>query len=70
MTKWTGHLYCADCLHSSLNVETTRGRCPMCRAKLDIKPREQYTSKTKGYYPLEIKVMTKNQKGKKKVKTL
>ncbi|KAF4123138.1 E3 ubiquitin-protein ligase RNF5 [Geosmithia morbida] len=61
-----GHLYCAECLHSSLHVETTRGRCPMCRAKLDVKPRSQYTTKTKGFYPLELKLMTKTRKGKRK----
>lgn len=62
-----GHLFCADCLYSSLNVETTRGRCPMCRSKLETKPREQYNARTKGFYPLEIKVMTKTKSGKRKI---
>lgn len=62
-----GHIFCAQCLHSSLCVESTKGRCPMCRAKIDIKPREEYTSKTKGFYPVELKLMTRSRKGKRKV---
>ncbi|KAF7545026.1 hypothetical protein G7Z17_g9489 [Cylindrodendrum hubeiense] len=61
-----GHLYCAQCLHSSLHVEATKGKCPMCRQKLDMKPRETYNSKTKGFWPLELKLMTATRKGKRK----
>lgn len=39
----------------------------MCRNKIDVKPRDQYTQKTKGYYPLELKVMTRTKKGKRKM---
>ncbi|OAQ68043.1 SLX8 protein [Pochonia chlamydosporia 170] len=60
-----GHLYCAQCLHSSLTVESTKGKCPMCRAKIDMKPRNSYTLKTKGYWHLELKLMTAS-KGKRK----
>ena len=62
-----GHLYCAQCLHSSLHVDATRGKCPMCRQKLDMKPRELYNTKTKGYWRLELKLMTATKKGKRKV---
>jgi hypothetical protein len=61
-----GHLYCAQCLHSSLHVEATKGKCPMCRSKIDMKPRNTYTAKTKGYWPLELKLMTTTRKGKRK----
>ncbi|KFA46752.1 hypothetical protein S40293_08120 [Stachybotrys chartarum IBT 40293] len=61
-----GHLYCAQCLHSSLHVEVTKGKCPMCRSKIDMKPRETYTTKTKGYWPLELRLMTVTRKGKQK----
>jgi hypothetical protein len=37
----------------------------MCRAKIDIKPRNNYNSKTKGYWHLELKLMTAS-KGKRK----
>ncbi|KAH8686820.1 hypothetical protein BGZ61DRAFT_533497 [Ilyonectria robusta] len=64
-----GHLYCAQCLHSSLHVEATKGKCPMCRQKLDMKPRESYNGKTKGFWPLELKLMTATRKGKRKADT-
>lgn len=63
----TGHLFCAQCLHSSLHVETqNKGKCPMCRTKIDMKPREGYNTKTKGIWPLELKLMTQTKKGKRK----
>ncbi|KAG8354217.1 hypothetical protein FVEN_g7890 [Fusarium venenatum] len=65
-----GHLYCASCLHQSLCVDATKGKCPMCRQKLDMKPRENYNSKTKGYWPLELKLMTATRKGKRKANIL
>ncbi|CAM1502941.1 Fc.00g077170.m01.CDS01 [Cosmosporella sp. VM-42] len=65
-----GHMYCAQCLHSSLNVEATKGKCPMCRQKLELKPRETYTTKTKGFWPLELKLMTATRKGKRKANSM
>jgi hypothetical protein len=38
----------------------------MCRQKLDMKPRDAYNGKTKGYWPLELKLMTATRKGKRK----
>ncbi|KAH7143971.1 hypothetical protein EDB81DRAFT_514023 [Dactylonectria macrodidyma] len=64
-----GHLYCAQCLHSSLHVEATKGKCPMCRQKLDMRARESYSGKTKGFWPLELKLMTATRKGKRKANT-
>ncbi|KAG5923277.1 hypothetical protein E4U61_003920 [Claviceps capensis] len=61
-----GHLYCAKCLHSSLYAEATKNKCPMCRAKIDVKQRALYSSKTKGFWPLELKLMTAAKKGKRK----
>ncbi|KAJ4192181.1 RING-type domain-containing protein [Fusarium falciforme] len=65
-----GHLYCASCLHQSLHVDATRGKCPMCRQKIDMKSRDAYNSKTKGFWPLELKLMTATRKGKRKANTL
>ncbi|PNY24019.1 Helicase-like transcription factor [Tolypocladium capitatum] len=65
-----GHLYCQQCLHSSLHVDATRGKCPMCRAKIDMKPRSSYNTKTKGFWPLELKLMTATKKGKRKADNL
>ncbi|POR38702.1 Helicase-like transcription factor [Tolypocladium paradoxum] len=65
-----GHLYCQQCLHSSLHADATRGRCPMCRAKIDMKPRSSYNTKTKGFWPLELKLMTATKQGKRKADNL
>ncbi|KAL7910070.1 hypothetical protein GGI35DRAFT_478943 [Trichoderma velutinum] len=65
-----GHLFCAQCLYSSLSIESTRGKCPMCRAKIDMKPRENYSTKTKGYWPLELKLMTRTRQGKRKAQAM
>ncbi|RKK21499.1 hypothetical protein BFJ67_g17245 [Fusarium oxysporum f. sp. cepae] len=65
-----GHLYCASCLHQSLHVDVTKVKCPMCRQKLDMKPRKSYDSTTKGYWLLELKLMTAARKGKRKAYTL
>ncbi|TFB02231.1 hypothetical protein CCMA1212_005986 [Trichoderma ghanense] len=65
-----GHLFCAQCLHSSLSMEPTRGKCPMCRTKIDMKPRATYSTKTKGYWPLELKLMTRTRQGKRKAQDI
>ncbi|KAK2011106.1 hypothetical protein LZ32DRAFT_680213 [Colletotrichum eremochloae] len=59
-----GHLFCSECLHSALNVEATKNKCPICRQKVETKDRNDYTSKTKGFWPLELKLMTASRKGK------
>ncbi|RDA85486.1 hypothetical protein CP532_0009 [Ophiocordyceps camponoti-leonardi (nom. inval.)] len=65
-----GHLFCQECLHKSLHLNPSRGLCPVCRAKIDMKPRSAYTSKTKGYWPLELKFVTVDKKGKRKADSL
>ncbi|RCI09195.1 hypothetical protein L249_1464 [Ophiocordyceps polyrhachis-furcata BCC 54312] len=65
-----GHLFCQECLHKSLHLNPSRGLCPVCRAKIDMKPRSAYTSKTKGYWPLELKFVTVDKKGKHKADSL
>ncbi|KAK8150049.1 SUMO-targeted ubiquitin ligase complex subunit slx8 [Beauveria asiatica] len=68
---YCGHLFCAICLHQSLtNVESLKGRCPMCRSKIDTKLRGSYTTKTKGFWPLELKLMTKTRRGKRKAEDI
>ncbi|KAL0931005.1 uncharacterized protein CTRU02_213740 [Colletotrichum truncatum] len=59
-----GHLFCSECLHSALNVDATKNKCPICRQKIETKDRSDYTSKTKGFWPLELKLMTASRKGK------
>ncbi|GKT52071.1 E3 ubiquitin-protein ligase complex slx8-rfp subunit slx8 [Colletotrichum spaethianum] len=59
-----GHLFCSECLHSALNVDATKNKCPICRQKVETKDRNDYTAKTKGFWPLELKLMTASRKGK------
>jgi len=42
----------------------------MCRAKIDMKARDTYTTKTKGYWPLELKLMTRTRQGKRKAQAM
>ncbi|RDA91071.1 hypothetical protein CP533_3056 [Ophiocordyceps camponoti-saundersi (nom. inval.)] len=70
MVTHCGHLFCQECLHKSLYVNPSRGLCPVCRAKIDMKSRSAYTSKTKGFWPLELKFITVDKKGKRKADVL
>ncbi|KAK4239840.1 hypothetical protein C8A03DRAFT_32031 [Achaetomium macrosporum] len=55
-----GHLFCSECLHSALNMDPSRRICPICRRKIDKLPGcGKFGQKGKGFYPLELKLMTK-----------
>lgn len=59
-----GHLFCSECLHSALHIDSSKKCCPVCRSKVDIRT----TGKNlKSYYHLELKVMTATRKGKQPV---
>ncbi|KAK8048500.1 hypothetical protein PG994_010230 [Apiospora phragmitis] len=56
-----GHLFCSECLHSALHIDSNKKCCPVCRSKVDVRT----TGKNlKSYYHLELKVMTATRKGK------
>jgi E3 ubiquitin-protein ligase RNF5 len=60
-----GHLFCSACLHSALHIDVTKRVCPICRQKIDNRPSNgKWSSRAKGYYPLELKLMTKTTLGK------
>ncbi|KAJ4304116.1 hypothetical protein N0V88_001726 [Collariella sp. IMI 366227] len=60
-----GHLFCSECLHSALNIDPSRRICPICRQKIDNLPQSgKFTSKNKGFYPLELKLMTRQTIGR------
>ncbi|KAL0473290.1 hypothetical protein QR685DRAFT_569378 [Neurospora intermedia] len=60
-----GHLFCSECLHSALTIDPTKRTCPVCRQKIDKAPiGGKWTTKAKGYYPLELKLVTKKSLGK------
>ncbi|KAG5925336.1 hypothetical protein E4U42_004404 [Claviceps africana] len=61
---------CVICMDDASNLTVThcatKNKCPMCRAKIDVKSRASYSTKTKGFWPLELKLMTATRKGKRK----
>ncbi|TGJ78527.1 hypothetical protein E0Z10_g10238 [Xylaria hypoxylon] len=57
-----GHLFCSECLHSSLHIDSMKRTCPVCRSKVDL--RDKKKKPVKSYYHLELKVMTATKKGK------
>lgn len=57
-----GHLFCSECLHSALHIDSTKRSCPVCRSKVDL--RSKTGKNTKSFYHLELKVMTATRKGK------
>lgn len=64
-TSSKGHLFCAECLHSSLHIDSTKRICPICRQKIDHVPSSgRFTTKSKGYWALELKLMTAKRSGK------
>ncbi|KAI8626831.1 hypothetical protein F5Y19DRAFT_190965 [Xylariaceae sp. FL1651] len=60
-----GHLFCSECLHSSLHIDSLKRTCPVCRSKVDLKDKKGKS--VKSYYHLELKVMTAIKKGKRPV---
>ncbi|KAI0874766.1 hypothetical protein GGS24DRAFT_328022 [Hypoxylon argillaceum] len=62
-----GHLFCSECLHSSLHIDSMKRTCPVCRSKVDLRDKKGKT--VKSYYHLELKVMTATKKGKRPADT-
>ncbi|KAI1265185.1 hypothetical protein F5Y18DRAFT_436100 [Xylariaceae sp. FL1019] len=64
-TTHCGHLFCSECLHSSLNAENNpRRRCPVCRQVVEIQGRRANNSKSFFHVELKLSVATKKDKGK------
>ncbi|KAI1426967.1 hypothetical protein F5Y12DRAFT_783548 [Xylaria sp. FL1777] len=61
-----GHLFCSECLHSSLHIDSMKRTCPVCRTKVDLKGVKKTA---KSYYHLELKLMTANKQGKRPAST-
>ncbi len=62
-----GHLFCSECLHSALSVDT-RKLCPICRQKVDLKQNGSTTSQ-RGFFALELKLAPKNRNEKRPAKS-
>ncbi|KUI65516.1 hypothetical protein VM1G_00325 [Cytospora mali] len=61
-----GHMFCAQCLHQAMHTEVTKKVCPMCRQKLEPRPKDgrQPNSKAKTFFQLELKLMPSKRQGK------
>lgn len=61
-----GHMFCAQCLHQAMHTEVTKKVCPMCRQKLDLRPKDgrQPNAKAKTFFQLELKLMPSKRQGK------
>ncbi|TAQ83245.1 hypothetical protein B7494_g8431 [Chlorociboria aeruginascens] len=63
-----GHLFCSECLHNALYAgNNAKKQCPICRTtvnnlKINGKPPKN------GVFPMEMKLMTANKKGKQRVR--
>ncbi|KAH8674114.1 hypothetical protein BX600DRAFT_226325 [Xylariales sp. PMI_506] len=62
-----GHLFCSECLHSSLHIDSVKKTCPVCRTKVDVKAKSGARQSKNTFYHLELKLMTANRKGKRPV---
>ncbi|ORY59214.1 uncharacterized protein BCR38DRAFT_351986 [Pseudomassariella vexata] len=58
-----GHLFCSECLHSALHIDSNKKSCPVCRQKVEIKNKTKKTD-ARSYYHLELKLMTAKRKEK------
>ncbi|KAI0165866.1 hypothetical protein GGR57DRAFT_497333 [Xylariaceae sp. FL1272] len=64
-TTHCGHLFCSECLHSSLNAENNpRRRCPVCRTVVEDQGRRSKDSKSFFHIELKLSVAAKKDKGK------
>ncbi|KAF3770339.1 hypothetical protein M406DRAFT_246107 [Cryphonectria parasitica EP155] len=60
-----GHMFCGNCLHQAMHAEGTKKICPMCRQKLEARPKNGQSSKTaKTFFHLELKLRPSKKQGK------
>ena len=62
-----GHLFCSECLHSSLHIDPHKKNCPICRQSIVMPESGKSKHKQKGFYALELKLKTKKSLGKRAV---
>ncbi|KAJ4424351.1 hypothetical protein N0V82_001051 [Gnomoniopsis sp. IMI 355080] len=66
-----GHMFCGPCLHQAMHAEVTKKICPMCRQKLDTRPRNSQPSKAaKTFFHLEMKLKLSKSQGKQPVRPM
>ncbi|CAK7232956.1 hypothetical protein SCUCBS95973_008433 [Sporothrix curviconia] len=64
-TTHCGHIFCGECLHASLSMDSSRRICPICRTKVEMRvPNMAATRLARSVFPLQLKMRARNQKGK------
>ncbi|CAK7237581.1 hypothetical protein SBRCBS47491_010028 [Sporothrix bragantina] len=64
-TTHCGHIFCGECLHASLSMESARRICPICRTKVEMRVPNMAASRlARSVFPLQLKMRARNQKGK------
>ena len=58
-----GHMFCSECLHQALYAGDKKS-CPVCRTAISTAFRVDKKQPKNGIFALEMKLMTKNRKGK------
>jgi hypothetical protein len=58
-----GHMFCSECLHQALYAGDKKC-CPVCRTTIAIPTARDKKQPNKGIFALEMKLMTRNKKGK------
>ncbi|TVY32532.1 E3 ubiquitin-protein ligase complex slx8-rfp subunit [Lachnellula occidentalis] len=58
-----GHLFCSECLHQALHAGDKKS-CPVCRTPISTATSSKGKQPKNGIFALEMKLMTKNKKGK------
>lgn len=63
-------MFCAQCLHQAIHTEVTKKICPMCRQKLDVRPRNGVapSKNAKTFFHLELKLMPSKRQGKQRAR--
>lgn len=61
-------MFCAGCLHSALTVDPMKRVCPVCRQRIDKEAAngDPFGPRAKGYFALQLKMMSKKELEKKK----
>lgn len=62
-------MFCGQCLHQAMHAEVTKKICPMCRQKLELRPKTG-TAKpnAKTFFHLELKLKPSKKQGKQPVR--
>lgn len=62
-------MFCGPCLHQAMHAEVTKKICPMCRQKLETRPKNSQPAKaSKTFFHLEMKLKLSKSQGKQPVR--